>query len=176
MHIGCLQIASRSVPIAPSKPTNASSDFVLTTMAKSERIVPVRSRSKSLTKNVLLLDKKLEIQRTLSQDTENSQNTSSSNTSNEFFRLPPILVPIINKIDQRNSSRDKGGGIKLSSSLSSIGPNVDSSASSLMSRSDSSLTECSSSQSSSDEGAVKDNNELMDEVVTPLRINEVEYV
>lgn len=145
-------------------------------MPKSERIVRVRNRSKSATKN-LLSDKKLEIQRTPSQDTENSQNTSSSNTStNEFFRLPPILVPIINKIDQKNSFRQKGGSVKLSSSLSSIGPNVDSSASSLFSRSDSSATECSSSGSSSDGDAEHGHYELLGEVATSLAANEAGYV
>lgn len=145
-------------------------------MPKSERMVRVRNRSKSATQN-LLSDKKLEIQRTPSQDTENSQNTSSSNTStNEFFRLPPILVPIINKIDQKNSFRQKGSSVKLSSSLSSIGPNVDSSASSLISRSDSSVTECSSSGSSSDGDAEHEHCEMLGEIATSLATNEAGYV
>lgn len=83
------------------------SDFVLTSVAKTE---------KKAVKVPVLADKK--IKRTCSQD---SQNTSSSNTSsNDYFRLPPILVPIINKMEQKsNLSKDN----RISDSLTSIGPN-----------------------------------------------------
>lgn len=74
-----------------------------------------------------LADKK--IKRTSSQE---SQNTSSSNTSSgDFFRLPPILVPIINKMEQKSLTATKES--KISDSLTSIGANIDSSASSLIS-------------------------------------------
>lgn len=111
------------------------SDFVLTAYAKTETKAfdlghKVRTGT---TKIPILPDKRTHLTRTSSQDTENSLNTSSSNTSsNEFFRLPAILVPIINKMEQKDSLiRLKES--KISDSLSSIGPNVDSSICSLMS-------------------------------------------
>lgn len=75
-----------------------------------------------------LTDKR--IKRTSSQD---SQNTSSSNTSSgDFFRLPPILVPILNKMEEKNNLTAAKEN-KITDSLTSIGPNIDSSASSLIS-------------------------------------------
>lgn len=98
-----------------------------------------------------LTDKK--VKRTSSQE---SQNTSSSNaSSNDFFRLPPILVPIISKMEQKSNltvAREN----KISDSLSSIGPNVDSSESSLMNTSDS--EECIS--------APEKNNETQQKIVS----------
>lgn len=143
--------ASRSVPSMSSKYLKPDSDFVLTSLSKAHRNVPPRTRSKSICRVPVLPDKKLGIMRSASQDTENSQNTSSSGTSaNEFFRLPPILVPIINKMEQKNSSR-REGGIKVSNSVSSVGPNVDSSISSLLSYSENSTSESSSSESNSED-------------------------
>lgn len=110
------------------------SDFVLTSYAKTEtRSFKVSKSRIGATKIPILPDKKLHLTRTSSQETENSLNTSSSNTSsNEFFRLPAILVPIINKMEQKdNLLRCKEN--RVSDSLSSIGPNVDSSVSSLLS-------------------------------------------
>ncbi|KAL3288028.1 hypothetical protein HHI36_002480 [Cryptolaemus montrouzieri] len=95
------------------------SEFFLTPLMKTE----TKSQSKSRTKNLkvpVLPDKGLHLIRSASQDTENSQNTSSSNTSsNEFFRLPPILVPIISKLEQENDC------LKRSGSLSSLMENFD---------------------------------------------------
>ncbi|KAF5280438.1 hypothetical protein FQR65_LT03247 [Abscondita terminalis] len=126
-------------------------DFILTSLTKPE----IRNKFNSSSKTPILLCKK-GFGRTSSQDTENSQNTSSSNTSsNEFIRLPPILVPIINKMDQHGEFEKVK--VKSSGSLSSIGPNVDSSVSSLLSSS-----ENSDSDSSSDESDVEDNNAIIE--------------
>lgn len=105
-------------------------DFVLTPINKPEiknlgaqRGKVMDKRFSGASKMCILPDKKLNFIRTSSQDTENSQNTSSSNTSNhDLFRLPPILVPIINKLEGTKES-----GLKKWGSLSSLGPNVDSS-------------------------------------------------
>lgn len=67
-------------------------DFIMTPLNKSS--------NKSFTKIPLLQETKLNITRSLSQDTETSQNT---NSSNEYFKLPPILVPIIDKIEEKPS-------------------------------------------------------------------------
>lgn len=109
------------------KDLRINSDFVLTPICKPEikTIVPNRRRV-STAKISVLPDKKLTMIRSSSQETENSQNTSSSTTSNsndQFFRLPPILVPIINKMESTTISQ----GMKRWGSLSSLGPNVDSS-------------------------------------------------
>lgn len=113
-------------------------DFVLTAFGRIEK-----KTTKAL-KVPSILDKRTVLTRTSSQDTENSQNTSSSTAStNEFFRLPPILVPIINKMEQKNSLV-RAQENRISDSLSSIGPNVDSSVSSLMT-SDRTSTDSSSS-------------------------------
>lgn len=87
------------------------SDFVL----KSEKKMPA-----------LTIEKKMK--RTSSQE---SQNTSSSNSS-EFFRLPPILVPIINKMEQKNNLSTINAK-ENNDSFTSISPNIDSSTSSLIS-------------------------------------------
>ncbi|KAG5881300.1 hypothetical protein JTB14_016171 [Gonioctena quinquepunctata] len=131
------------------------SDFILTPLRKmnsSQPVRPVKSKAymSQATKVPVLADKKLNLLRTSSQDTENSQNTSSSNASgNEFFKLPPILVPIINKLGEKFEEQAKEG------SPSSVGPNVDSSVSSFASGSDidpsaSCYSSCSSKESDSD--------------------------
>lgn len=106
------------------KDLKINSDFVLTPIVlnKNEKISKNTAKQRAGTANVMkmsaiLPDKKFV--RSSSQETENSQNTSSSNTSNnnEFFRLPPILVPILNKMEGSSG----GGGIKKWGSLSSIG-------------------------------------------------------
>ncbi|XP_057655112.1 leucine-rich repeat-containing protein 49 isoform X1 [Diorhabda carinulata] len=65
-------------------------DFIMTPLNKTS--------NKCLGKIPLLQETKLNISRSLSQDTETSQNTISSN---EFFKLPPILVPVIDKIEEK---------------------------------------------------------------------------
>lgn len=128
----CIAAAKTSSSVL--KDLKIESDFILTPINKPEiksYVTPVAQRNKIIEKRIapgtskisVLPDKKLSVIRTSSQDTENSQNTSSSNTSNnEVFRLPPILVPIINKLE--NTNKD---GLKRWGSLSSLGPNVDSS-------------------------------------------------
>ncbi|KAJ8924344.1 hypothetical protein NQ315_007140 [Exocentrus adspersus] len=150
------------------------SDFVLTSLAKTKLKSPVSlAKSKSYasitTKVPVLPDKKRFLVRTPSQDTENSQNTSSSNNStNEYFKLPPILVPIINKMEQKVEEQSKDG-LKLSGSLSSIGPNVDSSVSSLASGSEAAASSSSSSCSKdSDSESVE---EAKPEEVEPVEVN-----
>lgn len=107
------------------KDIKINSDFVLTPLCKPE--IKNTRRRINTAHSKILPDKKLTVIRTSSQETENSQNTSSSTTSNsnEFFRLPPILVPIINKME--SSTNIQQNTIKKWGSLSSIGPNVDSS-------------------------------------------------
>lgn len=151
----CLAAKTSNV-VNVSRNLKPDCDFILTSLAKPEfkNSVP-RTKQRLIsntTKVPVLPDKKLNIVRTSSQDTENSQNTSSSNaSSNEFFRLPPILVPIINKMEQKTEpSTSKEDSIKLSGSLSSIGPNVDSSVSSLLSNSESNDSNSESTESSSD--------------------------
>lgn len=70
------------------------SDFVLKTAVK----VPVLTEKK--------------IKRTSSQE---SQNTGSS-SSGDYFRLPPILVPIINKIEQKSKISDNSSVSSAASS------------------------------------------------------------
>lgn len=130
------------------------SDFILTSLAKPN-VKPLPKplqKSKTLTKICskvpILPDKKLGLVRTPSQDTENSQNTSSSNNSNEFLKLPPILVPIICKLERTEGNKDEGS-LKRSGSLSSLGPNIDSS-SSVASGSEPAHSSSSSSSSSSE--------------------------
>lgn len=118
-------LTGRSQAFGSESVSKLESDFVLTSVVKTEL-------KTGGVKVPVLKDRK--IKRTSSQE---SQNTSSSNTSsNDFFRLPPILVPIINKMEQKtNLSAAKEN--RISDSLTSIGPNVDSSMSSLLSSSDS---------------------------------------
>ncbi|KAK9872354.1 hypothetical protein WA026_017812 [Henosepilachna vigintioctopunctata] len=81
----CLSTKSSGVP-KTLKNLQPDSDFFLTPLMKP--VGKTRLRAKSL-KVPVLPDKKLNLNRSSSQDTENSQNTSSSNaSSNEFFRLP----------------------------------------------------------------------------------------
>uniref|UniRef100_A0A6P7FUY0 Dynein axonemal assembly factor 1 homolog n=1 Tax=Diabrotica virgifera virgifera TaxID=50390 RepID=A0A6P7FUY0_DIAVI len=118
-------------------------DFIMTPLRKSTT-TPIRPvKSKSCTKVPVLPDKKFNLLRTSSQETENSQNTSSSN---EYFKLPPILVPIINKMEEKSSDQGKPG------SLTSVGPNIDSSVSSVASSSevDAAETTCSCISKESD--------------------------
>lgn len=150
-------LSTKSSALNKTKNLKPDCDFILTSLGKPElRSSTSRTKSRVINNTVkvpLLPDKKLSVVRTPSQDTENSQNTSSSNTSgNEFFRLPPILVPIINKIEQKaEPSSVKESSIKLSGSLSSIGPNIDSSVSSLLSNSESSDSDSESESSSNKE-------------------------
>nr|XP_023022327.1 leucine-rich repeat-containing protein 49 [Leptinotarsa decemlineata] len=137
-------------------------DFILTPLRKtvaSNITRPAKSKVYGTqgTKVPVLADKKLNLLRTSSQDTEYSQNTSSSNTSgNEFFKLPPILVPIISKLEEDHGKEGSSKG-----SLSSVGPNIDSSASSFASGSEVDAAEsfyssCSSKESDSEsEGDVE---------------------
>ncbi|CAH1107640.1 unnamed protein product [Psylliodes chrysocephalus] len=129
-------------------------EFIMTPLRKSTPTNPTRSmKSKLSTKVPVLPDKKFILLRTSSQDTENSQNTSSSNNSvSEYFKLPPILVPIITKMED--------GVNKASGSFSSIGPNIDSSISSFASGSELDAAEttcsCMSKESDSDSDSVCD--------------------
>lgn len=127
------------------------SDIVLTSFGKTptkSNAVLAKVKSNLRTKVPVLPDKKRQLVRTSSQDTENSQNTSSY-SSNELFKLPPILVPIITKMEQKNDEQNKDSGLKVSESLSSLGANVDSSISSFASGSE--AVESSSSSSTSSE-------------------------
>lgn len=145
---------SASSLISNAKNLKPDNDFILTSLVPPEnKFIGNKLKSKLnanlVTKVPVLPEKKINFVRTPSQDTENSQNTSSSNNSsnNEFFRLPPILVPIINKMEGK-CEITQDSGIKLSSSLSSIGPNVDSSVGSLMSSSQESSSSGNDSSSS----------------------------
>nr|XP_022920797.1 leucine-rich repeat-containing protein 49 [Onthophagus taurus] len=133
------------------KKLQPDADFILTSLSKPENRNVLKIKSKVATKVPALKEKKV-VLRSGSQDTDNSQNTSSSNTSNsgEFFRLPPILVPIINKMEQKNQNV-----IKPSNSLSSIGPNIDSSVSSLNSTHSDSDSDSNLSDSKSIEESIK---------------------
>lgn len=129
-----------------SNPKNLKpgSDIILTSLSKPAAMNRVKhhTQGRALLNNIkvpILPDKKLNLLRTSSQDTENSQNTTSSNNSNDPLRLPPILI---------NQQKE---GVKLSNSLSSIGPNVDSSVSSLLSGDEASNSSNDDSSSSSDE-------------------------
>lgn len=173
------------------KDLKPDSDFVLTSLAKvSNAKTPTTSsgvltKSKTytniVTKVPLLADKKnAMLNRTSSQDTDNSS-PNTSNSSNEMFKLPPILVPILNKMEQKNDDQMKNDErIKnderlktdervknacvgsISGSLSSVGPNVDSSISSLTSEAADNQTELdSSSENSSDESDESDLEEIV---------------
>ncbi|KAB0803978.1 hypothetical protein PPYR_00948 [Photinus pyralis] len=143
-------------------------DFILTSLTKPEfKSNDMRNKPRVIgtaTKTPFLFDKRNSLARTSSQD---SQNTSSSNTSNnEFFRLPPILVPIINKMDQQSEVVSKET-VKSSGSLSSIGPNVDSPVSSLLSS-----TSSSSGESSDDEDSnIAPTDIVKHEETTPPDVN-----
>lgn len=134
----CLATKTTSTAATDTKNLKVDNDFILTSLTKSDNLTNIKGKAKLSSKALrvpFLLDKKLNLPRTSSQDTENSQNTSSSNTSsNDYFRLPPILVPILNKITMNKDA--KMDNIKQSGSLSSVGPNVNSSASSLSSSSE----------------------------------------
>jgi leucine-rich repeat-containing protein 49 len=135
----CLTAKSSSNVAKNVNNLSLDSDLILTSFGKTK----TKTYASITTKVPLFTNKKLI--RTSSQDTDNSQNTSSSNTSsNEFIRLPPILLPIIKKMEQKSETGSKENSIKLSGSLSSIGPNVDSSVSSLGSENESSGSESSS--------------------------------
>lgn len=98
--------------------------------------------------------------RTTSQETDNSQNASSSSSGGDFFRLPPILVPIINKIDSKEEVSLTKVNKKVAGSITSIGPNVDSSISSLTSSNQTDDSEISSTDDESDDNSVLKENEL----------------
>lgn len=113
------------------------SDIFLTSLSKPAAINRSgrRSNGRSLLNNVkvpILPDRKFNLMRASSQETETSQNTASS--SGDLVKLPPIV--------QQHS-------VKTSNSLSSIGPNVDSSVSSLFSGRSSDADDDESSDSSS---------------------------
>ncbi|GJQ76207.1 hypothetical protein Trydic_g1950 [Trypoxylus dichotomus] len=143
----CLTVTLNST-IAKVKRLEPDVDFILTSLLKPEnKTTQCKPKNVSATKVPTLNNKKV-YNRTTSQDTDTSQNTSSSNGgSTELFRLPPILVPIINKMEQKQDNGLLKDG-KLSDSLSSIGPNIDSSVSSL----NSIHTDSNSSESESIDG------------------------
>lgn len=122
------------------------SDFVLTSLSKPNIVRLPAQKSKSFIKIPpkvpLLPDKKLV--RTTSQDTENSGSTTS-NSNADILKLPPILLPIISKLEKRSGSLS-----------SSVGPNIDSS-SSMASGSDAAQSSSSSSSSESSESETDDN-------------------
>lgn len=122
------------------------SDFVLTSLSKPNIVRLPAQKSKSFIKIPpkvsLLPDKKLV--RTTSQDTENSGSTTS-NSNADVLKLPPILLPIISKLEKRSGSLS-----------SSVGPNIDSS-SSMASGSDAAQSSSSSSSSESSESETEDN-------------------
>ncbi|KAF5270238.1 hypothetical protein FQA39_LY08452 [Lamprigera yunnana] len=135
----CLS-TNTSAAINITKNLKPDCDFILTSLTKPEFKSNEYRNKPNMTKTPILTNKKTFV-RTSSQDTENSQNTLSSNApSDEFFRLPPILVPIINKMDQQGGL-GKLKDVKLAESISSIGPNVDSPASSLLNSSEGSTSE-----------------------------------
>ncbi|XP_066245936.1 leucine-rich repeat-containing protein 49 [Euwallacea similis] len=109
------------------------SDFVLTSLNKPKLMSKSKSFIKLSSKVPLLPDKNLHLMRTFSQDTENSSSTCSTD-----LKLPPILLPIINKLEKRSGSLS-----------SSVGPNIDSS-SSLASGSEPAQSTSSSEQSDSE--------------------------
>nr|CAH7759362.1 unnamed protein product [Callosobruchus chinensis] len=137
-----------SNPVEKSKNLKPDSDIVLTSFKKpaikhSVKITKSKSYINMKTKVPMLNDKKLQLVRTASQETENSQNTSSSGS--DMFKLPPILVPILNKMEQKPEDQSS---VRMSGSLSSIGPNADSSVSSLASASGGEESDNSSSKES----------------------------
>nr|CAI5867843.1 unnamed protein product [Callosobruchus analis] len=137
-----------SNPVEKSKNLKPDTDIVLTSFAKpaikhSVKIAKSKSYINMKTKVPMLPDKKFQLVRTASQDTENSQNTSSSGS--DMFKLPPILVPILNKMEQKPEDQSS---MRMSGSLSSIGPNADSSVSSLASASGDEESDSSSSKES----------------------------
>lgn len=123
------------------------SDFVLTSLSKPNIVRLPAQKSKSFIKIPpkvpLLPDKKLV--RTTSQDTENSGSTTGSNSNADVLKLPPILLPIISKLEKRSGSLS-----------SSVGPNIDSS-SSMASGSDAAQSSSSSSSGESSESETEDN-------------------
>lgn len=92
-------------------------DFVLTSLTHPNIKPPLKpppQKSKSFiklsSKVPLLPDKRLHVVRTISQDTEISQNTSSG-ASNELLKLPPILVPIISRLEKQSEAYKDHGNI-----------------------------------------------------------------
>lgn len=141
----CLTVTLNST-IAKVKKLEPDVDFILTSLLKPEHRATASKPKNACLSKVPTMNNKKSFNRTTSQDTDTSQNTSSNGGSAELFRLPPILVPIINKMEQKqdvSSLKDA----KFSDSLSSIGPNIDSSVSSL----NSIHTESSSSEAESTE-------------------------
>ncbi|ERL86235.1 hypothetical protein D910_03645, partial [Dendroctonus ponderosae] len=137
------------------------SDFVLTSLTNPNIKPPLKpspQKSKSFiklsSKVPLLPNKKLHVVRTMSQDTETSQNTSSG-ASNELLKLPPILVPIISKLEKQSEAYKDHGLLKRSCSLSSLGPNIDSS-SSMASGSEIAQSSSSSSETSESDSEQED--------------------
>lgn len=153
----CLTVTLNST-ISKVKKLEPDVDFILTSLSKPEnRVVRPKPKNFNITKVPTIVNRKTP-NRTASQDTDNSQHTSSSNSgSTEVFRLPPILVPIINTMEQKQDSSSLKD-TKLSDSLSSIGPNIDSSVSSL----NSTHTESSSvgGESTEDESSKEEDQDL----------------
>lgn len=168
------------------------SDFVLTSLAKvtsskaalCSTLVKSKTYANIATKVPILSEKKLStLNRTSSQDTDiSSQNTSTSNNSSyETFKLPPILVPIINNMEQKSGDIEQTkneGNVRISASgslSSSVGLNVDSSLSSLCSEIvDNQLETDSLSTSSSSTNSVEDfdENEIEEIIMDTLQIKE----
>ena len=130
-------------------------DFTLTPLMK-------RDKDLNYTVKIPALSEKIG-RRTTSQETDNSQNASSSSSGGDFFRLPPILVPIINKIDSKEEASLTKANKKVAGSVTSIGPNVDSSISSLTSSNQTDDSEISSTDDESDDNSVLRENELTSE-------------
>lgn len=106
--------------------------------------------------------------RSVSQESSTSQQTASSATASiDFFRLPPILTPLLTEwkspqeIRESHVSNDAAqcGGMRRCDSLSSVEPNVDSSLSSLPSDSDSS-SDTNNVSSSSEHSELESSEEL----------------
>ncbi|XP_045460389.1 leucine-rich repeat-containing protein 49 [Harmonia axyridis] len=114
----CLSTKVSGIPKV-LKNLQPDTDFFLTPITKSE----IKHHSKLRVKNLkvsVLPDKKLQLIRSSSQDTESLQNTSSCSISiNDYFKLPPILVPIITKMEQETNR------LRRSGSLSSLFENFD---------------------------------------------------
>ncbi|XP_067004764.2 leucine-rich repeat-containing protein 49 [Anabrus simplex] len=139
---------------------NAQSDSGISIVSSfsANAIKPVARGESSNTSSASMSDtekRRLKFsKRTCSQDSDISQMTTltCNSASLEYFRLPPILVPLLNNPDDKPESSPTGSNsqvnnessvtknepLKRCDSLSSVEPNVDSSLSSLPSDSSSS--------------------------------------
>jgi hypothetical protein len=102
--------------------------------------------------------------RSTSQESNTSQQTSSSVTASiDFFRLPPILTPLMTEEyfgSEASENAVEFSELKRCDSLSSVEPNVDSSLSSLPSDSSSSSGNNNVSSSSSEHSDLESSEEL----------------